>query len=65
MYVCMYVCMLWCKCVVVLGANFIFLCLKLIIIHYHNPKTKGKTFAPRAKLQRPCLVILRISLETC
>ena len=32
--------MLWCN--FILGANFIFFCSKLIIIHYHTQKQRGK-----------------------
>ena len=34
----------------VLGLNFIFLCFKLIIIHYHTPKQSIIKFKPRMKL---------------
>ena len=33
-----------------LGLNFIFLCLKLIIIHYHTTKQRKIKFKPRIKL---------------
>ena len=33
-----------------LGLNFIFLCLKLIIIHYHTPKQRKIKFEARKKL---------------
>ena len=33
-----------------LGLNFIFLCFKLIIIHYHTPKQREIKFKPRIKL---------------
>ena len=31
----------------VLGLNFVFLCFKLIIIHYHNPKQRKIALNPR------------------
>ena len=34
----------------ILGSNFIFLCFKLIIIHYNTQKTKNIKFEPRIKL---------------
>ena len=34
----------------ILGLNFIFFCLKLIIIHYHTQKQKKIKFKPRIKL---------------
>ena len=34
----------------ILGLNFIFLCFRLIIIHYHNLKQKEMKFKPRIKL---------------
>ena len=34
----------------ILGSNFIFLCFKLIIIHYHTPKQRKMKFEPRIKL---------------
>ena len=33
-----------------LGLNFIFLCFKLIIIHYHTQKQRKIKFKPRKKL---------------
>ena len=42
------VCMLWFN--FVLGLNFIFLCFKLIIIHYHTQKQKKIEFKRRTKL---------------
>ena len=33
-----------------LGLNFIFLCFKLIIIHYHTQKQREIKFEPRIKL---------------
>ena len=33
-----------------LGLNFIFLCSKLIIIHYHTPKQRKIKFKTRKKL---------------
>ena len=33
-----------------LGLNFIFLCFKLIIIHYHTTKQRKIKFKPRIKL---------------
>ena len=33
-----------------LGLNFIFLCFKLIIIHYHTQKQREIKFKPRIKL---------------
>ena len=40
--------MLWLN--VILGSNFIFLCFKLIIIHYHTQKQRKIKFEPRIKL---------------
>ena len=40
--------MLWFK--FILGLNFISLCFKLIIIHYHTPKQREMKFKPRIKL---------------
>ena len=43
--------MLWCN--FVLGANFTFLCLKLIIniiIHYHTPKTNENKMCTKDKI---------------
>ena len=40
--------MLWFK--IILGLNFISLCFKLIIIHYHTPKQREMKFKPRIKL---------------
>ena len=34
----------------ILGLNFIFLCFRLIIIHYHNLKQREMKFKPRIKL---------------
>ena len=34
----------------ILGLNFIFLCFKLIIIHYHTLKQKKIKLTPRIKL---------------
>ena len=34
----------------ILGLNFIFLCFKLVIIHYHTQKQKKIKFKPRIKL---------------
>ena len=34
----------------ILGLNFIFLCFKLIIIHYHSQKQRQIKFKPRIKL---------------
>ena len=34
----------------ILGLNFIFLCFKLIIIHYHTTKTKENKFKPKVKI---------------
>ena len=34
----------------ILGLNFIFLCFKVIIIHYHTPKQKEIKFKPSIKL---------------
>ena len=38
------------RCNFVLGANFIFLCLKLIIIHYLTPKTKENKICTKDKI---------------
>ena len=40
--------MLWLK--FILGLNFISLCFKLIIIHFHTPKQREIKFKPRIKL---------------
>ena len=40
--------MLWFKFILIL--NFIFLCFKLIIIHYHTQKQKKIKFEPKIKL---------------
>ena len=41
--------MLWFN--IILGLNFIFLCFKLIILHYYcNPKTREIKFKPGIKL---------------
>ena len=40
--------MLWCN--FILGLNFISLCFKLIIIHYHTKKQKEIKFKPRINL---------------
>ena len=40
--------MLWCN--FVLGANFILLCLKFIIIHYHTLKTKENKVCTKDKI---------------
>ena len=34
----------------ILGSNFLFLCFKLIIIHYNTQKKKKRKFEPRIKL---------------
>ena len=34
----------------ILGLNLIFLCFKVIIIHYHTPKQRKIKFKPRIKL---------------
>ena len=34
----------------ILGSNFVFLCFKLIIIHYNTHKQKKRKFEPRIKL---------------
>ena len=34
----------------ILGLNFIFLCFKLVIIHYHTPKQRKIKLKPRIKL---------------
>ena len=36
----------------ILGSNFIFLCFKLIIIHYNTQKQKKRNFEPRIKLKQ-------------
>ena len=41
------------------GSNFIFLCFKLIIIHYHAQKQRRIKFEPRIKLN----LNINISLE--
>ena len=43
-----YIYMLWFN--FILGLNFIFLCFKLIIIHYHTQKQREIKFKPRIKL---------------
>ena len=40
--------MLWFN--LILGLNFISLCFKLIIIHYHTQKQREIKFKPRIKL---------------
>ena len=40
--------MLWLN--FILGLNFIFLCFKLIILHYHTRKQRKIKFKPRIKL---------------
>ena len=39
--------------------NFISLCCKLIIIHYHTPKQREKKFKPRIKLNHNIYIIDR------
>ena len=41
-------CMLWFN--LIPGLIFFFLCVKLIIIHYHTPKQRDIIFKPRIKL---------------
>ena len=43
-----YLYMLW--FIFILGLNFISLCFKLIIIHYHTQKQRETKFKPRIKL---------------
>ena len=43
----------------ILDSNFIFLCFKLIILHYNTQKQKKREFEPRIKLnhniyKQPC-----------
>ena len=46
----------------ILSSNFIFLCFKLIIIHYNTQKQKKIKFEPRIKLNHN---IYKISLNAC
>ena len=48
--------MLWFK--FILGLNFISLCFKLIIIHYHTSKQREIKFKPRIKLNHNIYIIL-------
>ena len=41
------------------GLNFIFLCLKVIIIHYHTPKQREIKFKPRIKLNHNIYIFAR------
>ena len=34
----------------ILGLNYMFVCFKVIIIHYHTQKQKKRKFEPRIKL---------------
>ena len=45
----------------ILGLNFIFFCLKLIIIHYHTQKQKKIKFKPRIKLNHNTYIRTRHS----
>ena len=42
----------------ILGLNFIFLCFKLIIIHYHTQKQNKIKFKPRIKLNHNIYIYL-------
>ena len=42
-----------------LGLNFIFLCLKLIIIHYHTQKQRKVKFKPRKNLNHNIYILER------
>ena len=44
----------------VLGSNFISLCLKLVIIHYHTQKQRKIKFKPRIKLNHSTCTDKRI-----
>ena len=48
--------MLW--FIFILGLSFIFLCFKLIIIHYHTPKQRKIKFKPRIKLNSNTYVVV-------
>ena len=52
-----------------LGLNFIFLCLKLVIIHYHTPKQRKIKFEPRhshlSLCTRVCLILQIWLTSTC
>ena len=41
----------------ILGLNFIFLCFKLIIIHYHTPKQRKIKFKPRINLNHNIYIV--------
>ena len=56
----LFVYMLWFN--FILSSNFIFLCFKLIIIHYNTQKQKKIKFEPRIKLNHN---IYKISLNAC
>ena len=47
--------MLWLN--FILGSNFIFLCFKLIIIHYNTQKQKKIKFEPRIKLNHNTYIV--------
>ena len=53
----------------ILGLNFIFLCFKLIIIHYHTQKQREIKFKPRIKLnhniEADCDQILLLEQQVC
>ena len=48
----------------ILGSNFIFLCFKLIIIHYNSQKHKKRKFEPRIKLNHNICLQYMIVKET-
>ena len=43
----------------ILGLNFIFLCFKLINVHYHTPERRELKIKPRIKLNHNIYIILR------
>ena len=46
----------------IFGSYFIFLCFKLIIIHYHTQKPRKQKFEPRIKLNyNVCTTVILIS----
>ena len=43
-----------------LGLNFIFLCFKLIVIHYHTQKQRKIKFKPRKKLNHNIYMVVYV-----
>ena len=54
-------CQLWFN--FILGSSFIFLCFKLIIIHYNTQKQKKVKFEPRIKLNHNISILVSKSLH--